>query len=313
MTSSNLPDHATRLRKRVVSARKSEANRQNALRSTGPRTARGKAKSRGNALKHGFFARDFFTYFAVQRENPQEFQDLVARLRADWKPVGRLEELEVEHIAVCWWKRLRLWRYENAEMRGAQGEVAVRGLVSNPRELMLPKDKALIALLESAEKEIQSNGAISPELKDKILASDPAFRERWSDLEQTARKIAEERQEQAAKILAERSPGLLMIAAKDLAERHTGFQTARDQFIALLQVKLAIKSIVEWTEQQYESVMNVAYERQAIPSSEALDKILRYGGTIERELNRAYERLERLQRRRIGETVPPAVNLSINT
>jgi hypothetical protein len=103
-----------------------------------------------------------------------------------------------------------------------------------------------------------------------------------------------------------------MIAAKDLAERHTDFQTARDQFIALLQVRLAIRSIVEWTEQQYESVMNVAYERQAIPNSEALDKILRYGGTVEKELNRGYERLQRLQRRRKGESVSPAMNLSIN-
>src|SRR5439155_19081929 len=79
MSSYNVQDEATRRHKRPISARKSEANRQNALRSTGPRTTRGKAKSRGNALKHGFFARDLFTYFAVQRENPLEFQDLVAR------------------------------------------------------------------------------------------------------------------------------------------------------------------------------------------------------------------------------------------
>jgi hypothetical protein len=37
----------------MMSQAKLEANRRNALRSTGPRTAKGKARSRGNALKHG--------------------------------------------------------------------------------------------------------------------------------------------------------------------------------------------------------------------------------------------------------------------
>ncbi len=36
-----------------VTARKIEANRRNALKSTGPRTENGKKKSRYNALKHG--------------------------------------------------------------------------------------------------------------------------------------------------------------------------------------------------------------------------------------------------------------------
>ena len=38
--------------------RKVEANRRNALQSTGPRTPRGKAYGRRNALKHGLFVWD---------------------------------------------------------------------------------------------------------------------------------------------------------------------------------------------------------------------------------------------------------------
>jgi hypothetical protein len=42
--------------KRPISARKLEANRNNAKRSTGPRSERGKAASRRNAFKHGILS-----------------------------------------------------------------------------------------------------------------------------------------------------------------------------------------------------------------------------------------------------------------
>src|SRR5690242_8096518 len=41
-------------RRTATSLRRREANRRNAQQSTGPRTAGGKARSRGNALKHGY-------------------------------------------------------------------------------------------------------------------------------------------------------------------------------------------------------------------------------------------------------------------
>ena len=44
--------------KRPVSERKIQANRQNALRSTGPTTARGKRNVSRNAIKHGILARE---------------------------------------------------------------------------------------------------------------------------------------------------------------------------------------------------------------------------------------------------------------
>jgi hypothetical protein len=42
------------LKPRVMTPARLEANRRNALKSTGPRTARGKAQSRLNAMRHGF-------------------------------------------------------------------------------------------------------------------------------------------------------------------------------------------------------------------------------------------------------------------
>jgi hypothetical protein len=52
-------------------------------------------------------------------------------------------------------------------------------------------------------------------------------------------------------------------------------------------------------------------DTEAIPRPEVLDRLLRAEAATERSLNRANDRLERLQRRRKGETVPPPLRASI--
>src|SRR5271167_3558447 len=74
-----------------VSPLKVAANRQNALRSTGPKTPRGKAYTRSNAIKHGLFAMDLFRGEASKRENPEQYQKLLDQLAVDYQPVGAEE------------------------------------------------------------------------------------------------------------------------------------------------------------------------------------------------------------------------------
>src|SRR5687767_8344229 len=64
--------------KRTISQAKLDANRQNALRSTGPRTAEGKRRSSMNALKHGLCARVTTTTTTTTRseEHTSELQSL---------------------------------------------------------------------------------------------------------------------------------------------------------------------------------------------------------------------------------------------
>ena len=130
------PEHA---RKRPVSKRKLLANRQNALKATGPRTSVGKSHSRRNAIQHGLFARELFRDAVVRREDPKEFLKMHTDLREVWQPCGQAEELEVGQIATCYWKRLRLWRYENADMRVNLDHVAIRAHVPGPPVPLNPK------------------------------------------------------------------------------------------------------------------------------------------------------------------------------
>jgi hypothetical protein len=64
------------------------ANRANAARSTGPRTAQGKAASSRNARKHGFTATAFHV---VRLEDLDEIANLRADLVAAYKPVNSEE------------------------------------------------------------------------------------------------------------------------------------------------------------------------------------------------------------------------------
>jgi hypothetical protein len=281
-------------KKPSTSVRKAEANRQNALKSTGPQTLTGKGYSRRNALKHGLFARDLFSDF-VQREDPKQFQELHAQLRKELQPHGRAEELEVEYIAVCWWRRGRLWRYENAEMRTAQFDLTRNARDISPGEIMTPGQKTLKPLLEEAQEQIMTSGEISPQLNEKILAADPSFPELWSQTQELARQAITQAQQED----------------EEWMEQDPDDQLEPDQLLAIMSAKFIIYGFEHWAEHLSKILLNNAYERRAIPNTDALDRMLRYGGAIERDLNRGYDRLDRLQRRRKGELVPPSLTVNL--
>ena len=75
------------------------ANRLNALKSTGPRTHRGKARSRKNATTHGLLAREIVLASPDGPEGSKEFTQLLAQLRDGLKPLGVLQNWQVQKLA----------------------------------------------------------------------------------------------------------------------------------------------------------------------------------------------------------------------
>ena len=65
---------------KVVSEKQRRANRQNAKKSTGPKTADGKARASRNALKHGLLAKDVVITGTELTENRAEFDAFLADL-----------------------------------------------------------------------------------------------------------------------------------------------------------------------------------------------------------------------------------------
>jgi hypothetical protein len=85
-----------------------EANRLNALHSTGPRSSAGKAVSRFNALKFGVDARSL----VIPGEDPAELEALTLDYRQTFHPVGPLEDFLVETLVAGDWNRRRYSRIE---------------------------------------------------------------------------------------------------------------------------------------------------------------------------------------------------------
>jgi hypothetical protein len=88
------------------------ANRQNALKSTGPKTQEGKARIAKNARKLGLFVADT----VLLQEDPQEFAAILADYVAEYRPLGPIEEDLVNDLALAMFKKRRYNRMETASL-----------------------------------------------------------------------------------------------------------------------------------------------------------------------------------------------------
>jgi hypothetical protein len=96
------------------------ANRENAKKSTGPRTAAGQAASSRNGLKHGLCADKHL----LPGEDPEDFLSLVQDLLDRFRPVGDGEEKLVLRIAAGQWRLDRAFPMEAGIYRDRFHDVA---------------------------------------------------------------------------------------------------------------------------------------------------------------------------------------------
>jgi hypothetical protein len=89
-------------------------------------------------------------------------------------------------------------------------------------------------------------------------------------------------------------------------------ETMRAGVIALIEERLKRLSLFEECALEREKLALEADARSfSLPSAEATEKILRYEAHLDRQLYRAMDQLERLQRQRRGENIPPPLNVNL--
>jgi hypothetical protein len=110
----------------TTTTKRAEASRRNGARSRGPRTPKGKDRSRFNALKHGMTAQTL----VLPGEDPAAFQARLDAWTVDLDPRNDVERTLVERAAILSWQLERADRAEAARLssliRAAPAEEALR-------------------------------------------------------------------------------------------------------------------------------------------------------------------------------------------
>jgi hypothetical protein len=154
----------------MASDRQVAANRRNAARSTGPRTARGKLRSRRNACRHGLTAETV----VASPEDPAEYQRFEAGLYDDYAPQGAVEQQLVARLSSLLWRVRRATLIETGlfEMQGGvllqQHRDQLNHQADNPsldvfyRLLHEPQLPTLDALTAAADQPTDSATPVDP-------------------------------------------------------------------------------------------------------------------------------------------------------
>jgi hypothetical protein len=85
------------------------ANRQNAQKSTGPKSTEGKAISAKNAVKHGLFSNET----VIKGENQADFTLFREKLLDEFNPQGAVETMLAERIVSLGWRLKRIVRIQD--------------------------------------------------------------------------------------------------------------------------------------------------------------------------------------------------------
>jgi len=149
----------------------------------------------------------------------------------------------------------------------------------------------MILQLKTAADEIEETGEISQEMKERIFAIDPGIESMWESMEsEPEEKVAD--------------PAMSKMWQDLSSEERSSIRAAST-------VYLRIDFIEQVARLRSSADRENAIAKHVIPDNYALDRLLRYENTIERQLGRTVDRLERLQRRRQGEMTPPPLSVHL--
>jgi hypothetical protein len=290
--------------KETTSAAQIEANRSNALKSTGPRTGHGKGFSRLNALKHGMLAREVVLRGRLDGEEEREFHAICRRYCDYYAPEGPLEEMLVERIATSYWRLHRVLIAERGEITQSVDQTRREREEITPLQLQIAVQTGqaessthglayLQHILKRVREDVQKDGKLTEVAEERVKDAFAGEPNAISIELQKAREAARSGEEGLSEEAVQTKEQELVLSFVESE-------------LARCQARFAV--VAEREEHEAQALEAAAF----LPSAEVAEKIVRYEANLERQLYRAMNQLERVQRRRKGELVPPplAVQLS---
>jgi len=304
-----------------MTERQLAANRRNALKSTGPRTARGKARSSRNSVKHGVLTTAPILPGIESQEAWEEHRDGVVESIA---PVGYLEKLLAVQLASISWRLARVVRYE-AELAAAAVATAEpdlderaeigEGKPSDPEDARLEAERASLILetlenlpkmadLEKLDKNVavatlwalsevltrENDGISVPGIPDDDTEFD-AF-DNWTA---GLLRRAIETYAAADRTTAEKLRVRCMLSTHEKCER----------------AETKERDLVE-RGQRWKLLLERENLRRMLLEPAVLGTVTRYESNLERSFFKTLHEIQRLQAARSGAVVPPPAALDVD-
>ena len=169
----------------------------------------------------------------------------------------------------------------------------------------------LNAVLRMMRDEVEQEGGLTQGVYEQLLQR---FTDQPNSLTQEFLRLLERFQENESVFAEVVAPG--GTAAESMDEEEMTLEelkeSQRQMVLEVIEGKLARyeKLSVQMAERE-DKEETARQAANVLPSADVLDKILRYESALERQLYRAMNQLERLQRRREGEDVPAPVTLAL--
>ena len=292
-----------------------DANRLNAAKSTGPISASGKAVAARNSLKHGLLAKEIVVDAGEGAESQERFDALLLDLLDQFAPVGFLEEMLVEKIAVSYWRLRRAHRYEVG---------LIRQKLDNVTEKYYKPEPDLDPFEKHTPK--RHDDEIDPHIRrvQEKCQSWQNDRDRFTKLRQDGKDLQEiyDRPDNWDWLCTEWKKAGVRVSGDTPAEIRGSLRAAgwTDAAIWQAHLKICAEQIAVQTraiqdlqkeKQGHAHALQVRRKLGCVPYGDDLDRLLKYEGAIEKQLYRALTELERLQRIRAGDNVPAPVNIDL--
>ena|ERR1700730_11604921 len=281
---------------------------------TGPRTIEGKKRSKQNSSKHRIFSKEVL----LDDEPQDEFKSLLKGLHNDFQPDSTLATILVDNLAAAFWRKRRFFIAEKAEIRKGRefvewdeirghetsaARISSKGLELNGglmREVANPIVlQRCLDLLEKLKSGIERDG-FDVEWDKPILTNvyGEYCEEEWRDnlfgtyLYWMAKcHCPEENDEEQDKSALEKCKNQFLQELEKEIDRLKRYQKDR----------ASIES----------SRMTLMSLSRSVPETMQQDRLLGSGASIDREIERYLKLLERQQRMRLGQPLPPSIDVNV--
>ena len=289
---------------------------------TGPRTSSGKAISRHNSLRHGLLAA---IPVVPGLERQKDWDAHRAGVLASLAPVGHVESVLAERVALQLWRLHRVARYEALAVSSSHETLekdveAKRNFWKHPDESAASRLEAATQRLRDQEERLRClHYFLGLTDADPFTASDTAL------LLDAVEEVAAIRRGEVS---------VPFLPADETIERYSAWSAGKLRWLLtamasgegrdlteLLSTTLnrAMLQLVYWEQQVAEAAARVEKERtelaaqiereqreRLLPSERVMDRVTRYEAHLSRELYKAMHELEALQDRRQGRLAPLA-------